>query len=352
MAQTNKDSFLVGLTVGGSVLGLLALSRFRSFPPSAENPYEGSSRNDIAQFDTAVAVARESETPLWAQEAARPAFLANVSEWVQGARPSDIIIAAHNEPSDWGDDASRLAKVDTAVWDIVGARRSVHTWFDPHLRKFPKSFKPVHVTANGVHCIWTDWPGVRSVASGVILFIHGGAGVLGSAGEDGILHQAAAISQLCGQRVISVDYRLAPEHPMPASTNDAVNVYKWLLQEQNIPPAQIAVMGFSSGGASCVLALQAMKRQQLPMPACGVPVSAWHFFEEREGGKHGMQWQAWQMCCGNLDIAGKATGANNDIHDPTYSFLNGDFEGLVTWLYIGHGAVVVWYIALIVSFEY
>ena len=93
---------------------------------------------------------------------------------------------------------------------------------------------------------------------------------------EGDIPESALLSKHLGQRVFSFEYRLSPEHPLPASTNDVVAAYKWLL-EAGEAPNRVSIMGFSSGGMSVVLALQLIIRDRLPVPACGVPVSPWHF---------------------------------------------------------------------------
>ena len=91
--------------------------------------------------------------------------------------------------------------------------------------------------------------------------------------------ESALLPKHLGQRVFSIDYRLSPEHPLPASTNDVVAAYKWLL-EAGEAPNRISIIGFSSGGMSVVLALQQIIHDGLLVPACGVPISPWHFNDD------------------------------------------------------------------------
>lgn len=116
---------------------------------------------------------------------------------------------------------------------------------------------------NGVPVYWVnselpDKPGP------VIIYLHGGGHLVGSAeagAATGIRIKGAA-----GIPVISVEYRLAPEHPYPADIEDIMQVYIGLL-EFGYQADQIAVYGDSAGGAlSLALALEARNRN-LPMPA-------------------------------------------------------------------------------------
>jgi acetyl esterase/lipase len=85
------------------------------------------------------------------------------------------------------------------------------------------------------------------------------------------------VSQLAvatAARVLSVDYRLAPEHPFPAAVHDATGAYSWLL-DQGVDPATVALGGDSAGGGLTVAALLAAKERGLPMPAAAVCISPW-----------------------------------------------------------------------------
>lgn len=95
--------------------------------------------------------------------------------------------------------------------------------------------------------------------SAAILQIHGGGFVIGSLDtEHGLaVHNAVSL----GVTVVSVDYRLAPEHPYPAALDDCYAVLVWMHQQAGalrIDPVRIAVYGVSAGGglaaALCLLA--------------------------------------------------------------------------------------------------
>ncbi|TAG26000.1 MAG: alpha/beta hydrolase [Burkholderiales bacterium] len=83
----------------------------------------------------------------------------------------------------------------------------------------------------------------------VLLFFHGGGLVIGSVQTHDVL--CRKLSQLSGAAVLSVDYRLAPEHPFPAAQNDAWDALLWLREQANalgLDAQRIAVGGDSAGG--------------------------------------------------------------------------------------------------------
>lgn len=110
------------------------------------------------------------------------------------------------------------------------------------------------------------------IASKVFLHLHGGGYVMGDpSGSRGF---TTALALAAHVEVISVDYRLAPEHPFPAAVDDAVAAYSALL-DQGVSPGRIAIGGESAGGGLAIAALVAMRDAGLPMPACAVAMSPW-----------------------------------------------------------------------------
>jgi len=126
------------------------------------------------------------------------------------------------------------------------------------------------VDAGGVPAEWVVAPGVSP--GRVLLYFHGGAYQIGSPAN--LRHLVALLSGAAGARALSVDYRLAPEHPFPAAIQDALAAYRWLLAS-GIDPALIAVAGDSAGGGLALGALVALRDAGDPMPAGAVMLSPW-----------------------------------------------------------------------------
>lgn len=99
---------------------------------------------------------------------------------------------------------------------------------------------------------------------GLILFFHGGGYVLGSRGSHDSAVRALALAS--GADVLSVDYRLAPEHPFPAATDDAVAAWRYAVSkaaEWGIDPTRIVVAGDSAGGCLAAVVAQQTRGEKV-----------------------------------------------------------------------------------------
>ncbi|GAA3513519.1 alpha/beta hydrolase fold domain-containing protein [Aeromicrobium panaciterrae] len=101
----------------------------------------------------------------------------------------------------------------------------------------------------------------------VLLMAHHGAFIAGTPASLRVIgHQ---LSNLADVSVLSLDYRLAPEHQFPAAIDDLVRAYTWLVN-QGISHDQIAVGGASAGGGVAAGALLAIRDAGLPPPAASI----------------------------------------------------------------------------------
>ena len=104
----------------------------------------------------------------------------------------------------------------------------------------------------------------------VVLYFHGGVYVMGDAALAADL--AAEVGRRTRAKVISVDYRLAPEHPYPAAVDDALAAYQALL-EGGTAPSDIAFAGESAGGGLAIATLVNARDHGLPLPAAAFAMS-------------------------------------------------------------------------------
>jgi epsilon-lactone hydrolase len=157
-----------------------------------------------------------------------------------------------------------------APLDLLGDLTALRTGFEEVMRQVPigSDVRRSEVAVGGVGAVEVAVNGNDS--ANVILYFHGGVYVIGSAGAS--LPLAADLARRTSARVVSVDYRLAPEHPYPAALDDAKAAYDGLLA-QGVDPSHIAVSGESAGGGLAVALLLALKDADLPMPSSAFVMS-------------------------------------------------------------------------------
>ena len=105
--------------------------------------------------------------------------------------------------------------------------------------------------------------------AGVILYLHGGGYVVGSARTGANL--AAPLSRLSEVPAVSLEYRLAPEHPFPAGVHDALAAYRELVERGE----KVVIAGDSAGGGLALAVLLAARAEGLSQPAGTVLFSPW-----------------------------------------------------------------------------
>ncbi len=105
--------------------------------------------------------------------------------------------------------------------------------------------------------------------TGVYLHIHGGGWVLGAADQhDERMEQLVA---QCGLATLSVDYRLAPEHPYPAGPDDCEAAALWLIEnaKQRFGTERLLIGGESAGAHLAVVTLLRLRNRHSISPFCG-----------------------------------------------------------------------------------
>lgn len=107
---------------------------------------------------------------------------------------------------------------------------------------------------------------------GMILFLHGGGFVMGSARSH--FSMAADLAEAVACPLFLADYRLAPEAMFPAALDDSCAIYQALI-DAGWPSGRIAIVGDSAGGGLALSTVLELRQRGLPDPACIVTMSAW-----------------------------------------------------------------------------
>ena len=157
----------------------------------------------------------------------------------------------------------------------------------------------------------------------VLINLHGG----GFNSDSGSFTESIPIANLTHTRVVSVLYRLAPEHPFPAAIDDTLAVYRELLKTYR--PAHIALYGTSAGAILTAEVVVRLKQLNLPLPgALGIFSGLGDF--SQYGDSQAMY--SLRGLTGTVQIPGKiphdseyfgSTNPRNPVLSPIYADLHG-----------------------------
>jgi acetyl esterase/lipase len=160
--------------------------------------------------------------------------------------------------------------------------------------------------------------GVTAADRRVYLDFHGGALVVG-AGE-ACRAMGIVVAGALAARVVSVDYRMPPDHPYPAALDDGVAIYRALLRDHR--PQDIVIGGLSAGGNLAAATILRARDEGLPLPAGAVLLSPEiDLTESGDSFRTGLDSTMGDgLMQPNLLYAG-----GHDLSDPYLSPLFGDF---------------------------
>jgi acetyl esterase len=153
----------------------------------------------------------------------------------------------------------------------------------------------------------------------VLVWLHGGGWVIGNL--ETADSTARALSNAAGVVVVSVDYRLAPEHKFPAAVDDCLAVVRWVAEhaaELGADPGRLAVGGDSAGGNLAAVVCQelrdsgpAIRFQLLVYPVTDARMGHPSYVENAEGYFLTQEAMAW--------FVDHYTAGDDECHDPRVS---------------------------------
>ena len=204
---------------------------------------------------------------------------------------------------------------------VAGARQGSQAGWVAHNEGLEGPWISRSATVNGVPTVSFAADEQALDADQVIVHIHGGAFILGSAVASAAF--AVGVAQRTGLPVVSVDYRLAPEHRCPAAIEDVVSVCRGLAESQHVA----AVYGESAGANLALAAAVALRDQGAALPDRLGLLSPW--VDLTCSGDTYSTLAASDTVLGPLDSAGTAAVyAGADTASPEASPLFADLAGL------------------------
>ncbi len=135
-------------------------------------------------------------------------------------------------------------------------------------------------------------PAERARPSGALVWVHGGGLVMGRAEESG--GRCSQLAAELGILAVSVEYRLAPEHPFPAGLDDCMAALRWVhdhADELGVDPARVAVGGDSAGGG--LAAAMAQRARDEGGPPIALQLLVYPMLDDRTSAAGGPETLVW-----------------------------------------------------------
>jgi monoterpene epsilon-lactone hydrolase len=239
--------------------------------------------------------------------------------------PTDLSPQAQamlRRPDHGGAQTLALRRSTTDTWQTGAGRASLAVY-------------PVHIASKSIAGVpIRDITPLEDAHPGSVLInVHGG----GFNSDSGSFTESIPIANLTHTRVVSVLYRLAPEHPFPAAIDDTIAVYRELLKTYK--PAHIGLYGTSAGAILTAEVAVRLKQLNLPLPgALGIFSGLGDF--SQSGDSQAMY--SLRGLTGALPLPSKVPhdseyfGSTNP-KDPVLSPIYADLHGMPPTLFITSG---------------
>ena len=174
--------------------------------------------------------------------------------------------------------------------------------------------------------VYTPAPGARLPG---LVFFHGGGFVLGTL--DSSCRPCRELAHLAGRVVVSVDYRLAPEHPFPAAVDDACAATNYVLEhagEFGVDADRVAIGGESAGAN--LAAVTALRLRQTAAPALTFQLLIYPQVDFADASPSMREFAAGHFITSEVlaYFEGHYLGSATDRRNPDVSPLNADLRGL------------------------
>lgn len=218
----------------------------------------------------------------------------------------------------------RLTPASKRAWhEIVDASTVV---IEKRIADWPKKYGVTvrEDRIGGVRVYWVLPDAVpKDNRERLLVNFHGGAYVFAPARsglEDAILMASR------GFRVVTVDYRMAPDFPYPAAIDDAETVWRHIAEK--VQPRRLGVFGTSTGGGMTLALIHRAKRRNLPLPGAIWAGTPWSDLTETGDSYFTNRYvdDALVSYKGILGAAARAYAGGHDMRDPELSPVYGDFS--------------------------
>ncbi len=195
------------------------------------------------------------------------------------------------------------------------------------------------VDAGGVPAEWT-FPDDGRPTTGTLLYLHGGGYFQGSPATHRRLVTALCLA--AGMRGLSVDYRLAPEHPFPAAVADALAAYRWLTGPGGEDPGRVVIAGDSAGGGLAAALLVALREASGSLPAGAYLLSPWTDLAGTGGSMRTRADADPMIDPSETGATARRYAGDSDLRNPLISPLYADLAGLPPLLiHVGDSEVLL-----------
>src|SRR5436853_4461651 len=159
----------------------------------------------------------------------------------------------------------------------------------------------------------------------LLVHVHGG-GYVFFPGESGT-REAILMAGYGKFKIVSIDYRMPPDHPYPAAMDDAMAVWKEVVKTSD--PKKTAIFGTSTGGGMTLAMVLRARAEGLPLPAATAPGTPWSDLT-KTGDSYFTNEMLDNVLVSNDGWLGDAAAlyaAGHDLKDPQLSPVYGDYAG-------------------------